>query len=666
MNLALEQVVVGGYRIERKLGSGGQGQVYLGWREGRAYALKFIHLEQVGDWGWRELFILLRHQWPNVVRLVSHLRWPEDTPEYLVLVMEYVAGRTVNRWAAEENPSARAVARLMLKLSRALGRVHQAGVLHRDLKDDNVLVREADGEPVLVDFAAGAMPGAPRVTRGALAPADLRFRSPESVAFFLRKSRQPDERYQYALADDLYALGVLFYALLTDVYPIDDVEPLMLADILSRQPLPADEMNERVPRVLSDVCMRLLEKQPEARWESTGGLGAALEAALKQAEGDAAWDVPLCLGWEEEDDAPEATRPGRVPLPSWADRWARQKPRRGKRPATVQPSAPPPPAPPPPVQALPPPPPPAPPPPVEPVPAPASGPALASAELRRADVLVALMRTAAVLGVLVLVGLGAELLGRSGWLASPALPPPPVSTPWPSPEVSSGHVPAQAAGDGGEMASREKPPEADRAAAPPQADPTPTAKKDAFVKTPRKTPRPDHTPWGRAARAACAGLAGQALQACVAAQQTVAPVVYAEPPSLECPAGAVRTMEDTLDIRIGDVARSNFALTGSSRRVDVRQSAPVRLDEDLGKLEAFTLLNGRLFFTADSVYGLFTEAKTRDGKTYPVCLELYDVGDSKTPDRVGVERKDVGGPADSAVIYSSKDVRAVRQFPGKP
>ena len=99
-------------------------------------------------------------------------------------------------------------------------------------------------------------------------------------------------------------------------------------------------------------------------------------------------------------------------------------------------------------------------------------------------------------------------------------------------------------------------------------------------------------------------------------------------------------------------------------RVDVRQSATVRLGgEGLGKLEAGTDLSGRLFFTADRIYGLFTEAKTQDGTTYPVCLELYEERDSRRPRRGGAEREDVGGPADSAVIFSMQDVRAVRRFP---
>ncbi|HYO71210.1 MAG TPA: protein kinase [Archangium sp.] len=159
--------------------------------------------------GWRELFIMLRHEFPNVVRLLSHFKWPEEKPEYLVLVMEYVPGVTLYQWARDNNPCARELVEKLLPLARALTAVHAEDVFHRDLKGDNVLVRGVDGTPVLVDFGAGTMPGVHRVTRGSLAPANLRYRSPEAVAFFLREVRKPGERYDYSVKDELYALGVI-------------------------------------------------------------------------------------------------------------------------------------------------------------------------------------------------------------------------------------------------------------------------------------------------------------------------------------------------------------------------------------------------------------------------------------------------------------------------
>lgn len=111
---------VGGYRVEKKLGAGGFGQVYLAHREGGAYALKFLNLEH-GDWGWRELSILMSRDLPHVVKLRGHFKWPEDTPEYLVLVMEYIPGVTLFQWARRHNPSAREVVQKLLPLARALG-----------------------------------------------------------------------------------------------------------------------------------------------------------------------------------------------------------------------------------------------------------------------------------------------------------------------------------------------------------------------------------------------------------------------------------------------------------------------------------------------------------------------------------------------------------------
>jgi len=264
-------MVVSGYRIEKKLGVGGFGKVYLAWRDGSPCALKFIHLESVGEWGWRELFIMLRHQFPNVVKLLSHFKWPEQQPEYLVLVMEYVPGVTLYQWARDNNPCAREVVEKLLPLARALKEVHAKEVLHRDLKGDNVLVRETDGEPVLVDFGAGTMPGAPRVT-GVLAPANLRYRSPEAMAFFLSPDRKRGESYDYAVTDELYALGVILYVLATDLYPFDGPEDELMGEILAGNPKPPHVRNSRVPSTFSDLCLRLLAREPHARPKLTQAL----------------------------------------------------------------------------------------------------------------------------------------------------------------------------------------------------------------------------------------------------------------------------------------------------------------------------------------------------------------------------------------------------------
>ncbi|WP_257460538.1 serine/threonine protein kinase [Archangium lipolyticum] len=607
--------LVGGYRIDSKLGSGGFGKVYLARRDGRLFALKFIHLERVGEWGWRELLILMRHHWPNVVRLLSHFQWPEEATEYLVLVMEYVPGRTLSQWAQEENPCARDIAGKMLTLARVLDKVHAAGVLHRDLKDDNVLVRQGDGEPVLVDFGAGAMSGAPRVTRGVLAPGDLRFRSPESVAFFLSQERRPEECYLYSPADELYALGVIFYALLTASYPIDGDDQVMLGEIVSRRPTEPHEMNGRVPRALSALCMRLLEKEPEARPRTAGVLAEALEAALKEARGDASWDVPLCYGWDANgastEQEPELVDKSLVP---WMRRWVGEKPRRGKRPELVLPPA-------------------------TPVTVSAPGMLWPLAAVRWMDVLASSLKAAVLLGVLLLAGLGVEELMRR---LSPAPPAPPITPPGlPGPAFRPPvgfpwEVPSWMAGSGGEVAPPWKRPEADGAAAPlvestpaAAASPAASGKDTAPVKKQQrqKTNSPQRETQSRsagaAARNACLGLTGAALQACLSAQQQVPPV-RREPPRLECPAGAVETMTRTLGLRIGQVHVADWSDV-RGRAVSVREDTPLRLGGALGeKLPHKTVLYGRLYLGEKRVYGLFTEARTPTGETYKVCIRLYE------------------------------------------
>jgi eukaryotic-like serine/threonine-protein kinase len=324
---------VEGYVIERQLGEGGFGDVYLARRDGALHALKFIHPASVGDWGWRELYILQRHEFPQVVRLLGHFKWPEPRPEYLVLVMEYVPGPTLYQWARDTNPCTREVVEKVERLAQVLQTVHARRVLHRDVKGDNVLVRASDGAPVLVDFGAGTMRGVPRVTQEGLAPANARYRSPESVAFFLRADRAPGERYPYAVTDELYALGVLLYVLLTDSYPFQGPEERLMADSLESPVTPPSVRNGRVPPALDAVCARLLAKEPSARFQSAEAVGAELRRVREAARGDARWALPLCYGWTAEGHTTEKVLAVEDERRSdRARRLARRTPRRGPRP----------------------------------------------------------------------------------------------------------------------------------------------------------------------------------------------------------------------------------------------------------------------------------------------------------------------------------------------
>jgi serine/threonine-protein kinase len=121
---------------------------------------------------------------------------------------------------------------------------------------------------------------------------------------------------------------------------------------------------------------------------------------------------------------------------------------------------------------------------------------------------------------------------------------------------------------------------------------------------------------------------------------------------------------EELGIRNSDTATVYFP-SESARRITVHESTPILVPikagvNNLGQL-AGSELTGRLYLGPERVYGRFTQARTRTGKTYPVCLELIgrSTGWGEPP---GVDRKDVGGPADAAVVFSTQAVRAVERF----
>ncbi len=294
---------VAGFIIEGLLASGSFGSVFRAKRVGRLFAIKLVPMNGRGD---REVDALRRVRHPNVVGFHGYGLWPHEKPRFLVLALELVEGRPLEVWAPEENPTAlELVSQVLRPLAGTLAAVHAEGVVHRDVKEANVVMRESDGQPVLVDFGAAGYEGAPRLTMR-LPPGTPEYRSPEALRFAREWEGGP---YPPGPGDDLWALGVTTYWLLTRTLPFGDRYNLRLVQaILEEPPIPPHELNSRVPRALGELCMRMLEKAPEARFADAGKLAEALEEAAALA--DDSWRVPLFPGGRKE------KRPVPVPPPA--------------------------------------------------------------------------------------------------------------------------------------------------------------------------------------------------------------------------------------------------------------------------------------------------------------------------------------------------------------
>jgi serine/threonine protein kinase len=291
---------VGPWRIVGRLGSGSYGVVYKVECEGEFFALKLaLRRVESGDTNRtdarlrKELGCLVRIDHPNVVRIHAFGCWPHPTRDYHYLLMDYVQGLTIQRWTEQKVPTIRMALHVFDGLALALDAVHREGVLHRDLKPTNILVRECDDEPMLVDFGSGDHTEAPRITTAALSPGTPHYRSPESMRFCRENFNTPGVRYMFRATDEIYSLGVALYEVLTGRPPFSPVLPweVLCLQIEGVIPLPPRSFDARIPPAVSALVMRMLAKRPEDRPQSgqqvheeiqelMGTVGSALEGRV--------------------------------------------------------------------------------------------------------------------------------------------------------------------------------------------------------------------------------------------------------------------------------------------------------------------------------------------------------------------------------------------------
>jgi serine/threonine protein kinase len=231
--------------------------------------------------------------------LLDHGEWQApggDAHPYIV--MEWIEGLELYAWAQRCNPSSRDVLQVLGQLAEALAATHAAGGVHRDVKGSNILVSPKGPRAVLMDFGAGTYAGAEPLTKGALPPGTDDYRSPEAREYALQRPRGATETYAAQPADDVFALGVCAYRLVTQWYlppvevRVEGEEPWRMEWIVPR---PAVEMNPRVESGLSELMERMLARQPQER-PAAVELAAALEQVARKAGPSA--DMPLFVGDE--------------------------------------------------------------------------------------------------------------------------------------------------------------------------------------------------------------------------------------------------------------------------------------------------------------------------------------------------------------------------------
>jgi hypothetical protein len=270
----------------------------------------------------REAELLSRIRYPGVPRLVDSGVWRSPRGDaHPFVAMEWVEGEPLYVWAARRNPSSRQVLALLAQAARALQATHEVNGVHRDVKGSNMLVRPSDGRLFLTDLGAGYVEGAGRLTPWNSVPGTPEYRSPR----LWEHPRDADPHTATAVLarpeDDVFALGVTAYRLVTDTYPpvaIPGTAPGPRGLPGGQGVVPPRQLNPRVDAQLNALIVRMLSARPEERG-SAGELAEAMERGV--AHGGALaqerlfeWETVPPTRWTEEELA-EAEylghRPGR-------------------------------------------------------------------------------------------------------------------------------------------------------------------------------------------------------------------------------------------------------------------------------------------------------------------------------------------------------------------
>jgi serine/threonine-protein kinase len=268
MNVEVGTCVAGRYEVVARIAEGGMSSVYRARTpEGELVALKVLRDPYAADREFIERFIrearaaqTLEH--PNVVRVLASGR----DGEIYFIAMEYVDGEDLKRYLRRVGPLEPADAeRIALAVCEALDYAHRQGIVHRDVKPQNILLAR-DGTVKVADFGIARALAAVTITQTGTVLGTVHYLSPEQAR------GAPVGR-----TSDLYALGVVLFEMLTGRLPFEGDSPIAIALKHLHEPAPsARAVNPRVPRRLEGIILKAMAKRREDRYQTAREMAADL------------------------------------------------------------------------------------------------------------------------------------------------------------------------------------------------------------------------------------------------------------------------------------------------------------------------------------------------------------------------------------------------------
>jgi serine/threonine protein kinase len=307
------RVIKGRYRVMNTVGEGGMGTVYLAEQIsiGRKVALKVLHGEYARD----NEFVRRFHQEARMAAALNHRHvttvfdFDQADDGSLFIVMEYLEGRSLSEVIRHEGalPVGRAL-RIGIQIAEGLEAAHRAGVIHRDVKPQNIMVVGPDREIKLMDFGIARMrdSSATHLTRAGMMMGTPEYMAPEQI-----------EGGEVSEKTDIYAFGVVLYEMLTGLTPFHGATPAaVLTKHLREMPDPLRRHRREVPPAVEQVVMQALEKNPGARPRSMAEIVQALHELEGRSMEPAVPGTVVVAPTVVAPPSPAPASPGVPPLPA--------------------------------------------------------------------------------------------------------------------------------------------------------------------------------------------------------------------------------------------------------------------------------------------------------------------------------------------------------------